>query len=97
MVTEVFTANGTTNTFTINSGCTINTIFVVANGVILTPTTDYTVSGTTLTITAPTLDNGDEIVVRELLGDTAGGGGESAEQVAQAATDIATVFSIALG
>jgi hypothetical protein len=42
------------------------------------------------------LDNGDEIVVRELLGDTAGGG-ESAEQVAQTASDIATVFSIALG
>ena len=97
MVTETFTANGTTNTFTINSGLTINTIFVVVNGVVLTPTTDYTLSGTTLTIASPTLDSGSKVIVRELFGDVATGGAQTAEQVAQTAADVSTVFSIALG
>ena len=98
MVTETFTANGTTNSFTINSGLTINTIFVIVNGVVLTPTTEYTVSGTTLTIASPTLDSGSKIIVRELLGDVAlPSGAQNAEQVAQTAADVSTVFSIALG
>ena len=92
MVTEAFTANGTTNTFTINTGQTVNTILVIVNGVVLRPTTDYTVSGTTLTITSPTLNSGAQIIVRELLGDSV-----SAQSIAQIATDAATVYSIALG
>ena len=92
MVTEAFTANGSTNTFTINTGLTVNTIFVLVNGVVLRPTTDYTVSGTTLTITSPTLNSGAQIIVRELLGDTA-----TAQQQAQIAADVSTVYSIALG
>jgi hypothetical protein len=92
MVTEAFTANGSTNTFTINTGLTANTIFVVVNGVVLRPITDYTVSGTTLTITSPTLNSGAQIIVRELLGDSV-----SAQSIAQIATDAATVYSIALG
>tara|TARA_R100000231_G_scaffold132441_1_gene104947 strand:+ start:897 stop:1343 length:447 start_codon:yes stop_codon:yes gene_type:complete len=60
-----FTGNGSTTAFTINSGHTVNTILVVYNGVILTPTTDYTVSGTTMTMqfTPPT---NAQIVVRYL-------------------------------
>jgi hypothetical protein len=92
MVTEAFTANGTTNTFTINTGQTVNTILVIVNGVVLRPTTDYTVSGTTLTITSPTLNSGAQIIVRELLGDSV-----SAQSIAQIATDASTVYSIALG
>jgi hypothetical protein len=93
MATETFTGDGTTTTYTINPNCTINTIFVIVNGVVLTPTVDYTVSGTTLTLTTvPT--SGHEIVVRRLLGDT---GGLSASAVAQSAADVSTVFSIALG
>jgi hypothetical protein len=92
MVTESFTANGSTNTFTINPGLTANTIFVVVNGVVIRPITDYTVSGTTLTITSPTLNSGAQIIVRELLGDSV-----SAQSIEEVATNAATVYAIALG
>jgi hypothetical protein len=94
MVTENFTANGTTSTFTVNPGLSTNTTFVIVNGVVLAPTAEYTISGTTLTL-AVAPPNGYKVVVRELLGDNAGG--QTAAQVAQQASDIATVFSIALG
>ena len=60
-----FTGDGSTVSFTINSGRAVNNIFVDVNGVLLTPTTDYTVSGTTLTFSlAP--GSGNEITVRYL-------------------------------
>lgn len=43
------TGDGSTAAFTINSGRAVADIFVVVNGVTLVPTTDYTISGTTLT------------------------------------------------
>ena len=48
------TGNGSTTAFTISSGRTVEDVLVFVNGFQLTPTTDYTISGTTLTfITAP--------------------------------------------
>jgi hypothetical protein len=48
------TGDGSTQTFTIDSGRAVNDILVSVNGFILTPTTDYTVSGTNLNfVTAP--------------------------------------------
>jgi hypothetical protein len=48
------TGNGSTTAFTISSGRTIEDVLVFVNGFQLTPTTDYTISGTTLTfVTAP--------------------------------------------
>jgi len=59
------TGDGSDTTFTINSGRTINDVLIVVNGAILIPTTDYTISGTTLTfITAPAF--GAEISIRYL-------------------------------
>ena len=59
------TGDGSDTTFTINSGRTIEDILVFVNGFQLTPTTDYTISGTTLTfITAPA--NNAEITYRYL-------------------------------
>ena len=59
------TGDGSDTTFTINSGRTINDVLIVVNGAILVPTTDYTISGTTLTfITAPAF--GAEISIRYL-------------------------------
>jgi len=55
--------NGSTSTFTIESGHTVNTVIVFYNGICLVPTTDYTVSGTTLTITFTPVANSD-IVIR---------------------------------
>jgi hypothetical protein len=59
------TGDGSTTTLTISSGRTVSDVIVDVNGVILTPTDDYTISGTTLTFsTAPS--NSAEITVRYL-------------------------------
>lgn len=59
------TGDGSTTTLTISSGRTVSDVIVDVNGVILTPTDDYTISGTTLTFsTAPS--SSAEITVRYL-------------------------------
>ena len=59
------TGDGSTTTFTVTSGTTVNDVIVTINGVVQVPTTDYTISGTTLTFgTAP--EASDVIGVREL-------------------------------
>ena len=58
-----FSGDGSTTAFTITTGHTVDTILVFENGVCLKPTTDYTVSGTTLTMVSAPL-NGSEISVR---------------------------------
>ena len=60
------TGDNSTTTMTIASGHSVNSVLVVYNGVILTPTTDYTISGTTLTLqfTPPT---NAQVVVRYLI------------------------------
>jgi len=59
------TGNGSTTDFTIFSGRTVEDVLVFVNGFQLTPTTDYTISGTTLTFqTAPA--NNAEITFRYL-------------------------------
>ena len=59
------TGDGSTATFTINSGRTVDDILVIVDGVVLTPTDDYTVSGTNLNFTsAPIASAG--IVIRYL-------------------------------
>jgi hypothetical protein len=59
------TGDGSTTTLTINSGRTVSDVIVDVNGIVLTPTDDYTISGTTLTFsTAPAASA--EITVRYL-------------------------------
>jgi len=59
------TGDGSTTTLTIDSGRAVDDILIYVNGFLLTPTDDYTISGTTLTFaTAPA--NNAEIVVRYL-------------------------------
>tara|TARA_Y100000004_G_scaffold150167_1_gene172366 strand:+ start:475 stop:1197 length:723 start_codon:yes stop_codon:yes gene_type:complete len=59
------TGDGSTVGFTINSGRAVNDVLVLVNGVTLVPTTDYTISSTTLTFaTAPAASA--EIVFRYL-------------------------------
>jgi hypothetical protein len=61
-----FTGDGSTTDFTLTeSSHTVNTILVFENGVCLKPTTDYTVSGTTLTMVSAPL-SGSEVSVRYL-------------------------------
>ena len=59
------TGDGSTVAFTITSGRTVADILVHVNGILMTPTTDYTISSTTLTfVTAPAASA--EIAVRYL-------------------------------
>lgn len=59
------TGDGSTTAFTINSGRTVDDVLAIVNGLVLTPTDDYTISGTTLTfVTAPVASA--EIVIRYL-------------------------------
>jgi len=60
-----FTGNGSSTTITIDSGRAVDDVLVIVNGLTLVPTTDYTISSTTLTfVTAPS--NLAEITVRYL-------------------------------
>ena len=64
-ITDTFTGDGSTVAFTINSGRNVNDVLAIVNGIILVPTTDYTISTTTLTfVTAPAASA--EIQVRYL-------------------------------
>ena len=64
-ITDTFTGDGSTTTRTINSGRNVNDVLAIVNGIILVPTTDYTISTTTLTfVTAPAASA--EIQVRYL-------------------------------
>ena len=59
------TGDGSTTTFTVTNGVTVTNTLVFINGIHQRPTTDYTISGTTLTFgTAPAAS--DRIDVREL-------------------------------
>jgi len=72
-VTRNYTGNGVQTTFTVTSGVTVDSVLVTENGILQTPTTDYTISGANLTFTtAPA--NSIAIQIRELA---AGGGGSS--------------------
>ena len=63
--TRTATGDGSTTAFTVTDGTTVNNVLVFENGVCQQPTTDYSISGTTLTFgTAPA--SGVKIVIREL-------------------------------
>jgi len=59
------TGDGSTVAFTINSGRAVADVLAIVNGVVLVPTTDYTISGTTLTFTTAPV-SGAEIQFRYL-------------------------------
>ena len=64
-VTRAYTGDGSTVGFTITDGQTVDNVLVFLNGVFQRPTTDYTVSGTTLTfVTAPV--SAEVITIKEL-------------------------------
>ena len=64
-VNRAYTANGTGTTYTVTSGCSVNNVLVFLNGVCQMPTTDYTITGTTLTLDAAPAA-GTSIQIREL-------------------------------
>jgi hypothetical protein len=69
-LTRNYTSSGG-NTFTVSSGVTNDSILVMANGVVQRPVTDYTVSGSILTLMG-TISSGVAIQIREMPGAFAG-------------------------
>ena len=63
--TRAYTGDGSTVAFTVTNGQTVQNVLVFLNGVFQRPTTDFTISGTTLTFgTAPV--SADVITIKEL-------------------------------
>ena len=50
-VTRNYTGNGSTTTFTVTSGTSVDDVLVMENGIVQKPTTDYTVNGAQITFT----------------------------------------------
>ena len=65
-VTRNATGDGSTTTFTVTNGTTVDSVLVMENGVVQKPTTDYTISGTTLTFQGGAPASGVAIQIREL-------------------------------
>ena len=65
-VTRNATGDGSTTAFTVTSGATVDDVLVFENGVCQKPTTDYTISGTTLTFQGGAPASGVAIQIREL-------------------------------
>ena len=63
--TRTYTGDGSTTGFTVTDGTTENDVLVTENGVLQVPTTDYTISSTTLTF-AVAPGSGVAIQIREL-------------------------------
>jgi len=74
---DTFTANGTQNTFTLSTSVSNqNNTLVTINGLLMTPSQDYTVSGTTLSLLFTPLANA-EIEVKKFTIGSAGPSGSS--------------------
>jgi len=65
-VTRNATGDGSTTAFTVTSGTAVDNVLVFENGVLQKPTTDYTISGTTLTFQGGAPASGVAIQIREL-------------------------------
>ena len=57
MFLDNFTGNGSTTAFTLSNSASVNDVFVFYNGVCMKPTTDYGISGATLTFTFTPVNN----------------------------------------
>jgi hypothetical protein len=63
--TRNYTGDGTTVNYTVSARTSANSVMVMENGVVQTPITDYTLTGTTLTfVIAPT--TGTKVQIREM-------------------------------
>jgi len=65
-VTRNATGDGSTTAFTVTNGVTVDSVLVMENGVVQKPTTDYQISGTTLTFQGGAPASGVAIQIREL-------------------------------
>jgi hypothetical protein len=81
--TRTYTGNGSQTVFSVTSGSSVDSLLVTENGILQTPTTDYTVAGNSLTFVTPPASNV-AIQVRELPTITSGGAGGLTWNIANA-------------
>jgi hypothetical protein len=82
LLVDTFTATSGQTAVVLSTSTTVNACIVLVNDVMQAPTTDYTISGNTLTFTSA-LSLNDEVIVRILARPTGyvsgGGGSESVD------------------
>ena len=61
-----YTGDGSTTIYTVTSGADVENVLVFVNGVYQRPTTDYTISGTSLTFSTPPSAS-DAVTIKELV------------------------------
>jgi len=81
-VVRTYTGNGSTVNYSVTNGATVSSVLVTLDGVLQTPTADYTITGTTLTFTTAPGDSV-AIQIRELA-------------VVQSTSDVTTGKAIAM-
>jgi hypothetical protein len=92
-VTRTYTADGTTANYAVTLGTTVNSVIVTENGVVQTPTSDYTISGNVLTFNgAPA--TGTAIGIREIPAGAVGGNSVYS-RTAITSTAGQTIFNVA--
>lgn len=63
IIVRNYTGDGSTVNFTVTSGMTVNKVIVTNNGVLQRPTTDYTITATSLSFTVtPTASENIQII-----------------------------------
>ncbi len=89
--TRTATGDNSTVNYTVTSGATVSSVLVTLDGVLQTPTSDYTISGSTLTFTtAPA--SGVAIQIRELSVASSSGGGASNTSIRAQAMTMGIIF-----
>ena len=66
MFLDIFSGDASTTAFTLSNNASTNDVFVFYNGVAMRPTTDYAISGATLTFTFTPV-NGSELMARYFI------------------------------
>ena len=66
MFLDIFAGDASTTAFTLSNNASTNDVFVFYNGVAMRPTTDYAISGATLTFTFTPV-NGSELMARYFI------------------------------
>lgn len=72
-VTRTYTGNGTTANYAVTLGATVDSVIVTENGVVQTPTSDYTITGNVLSFVGGAPAAGTAIGIREIPAGAVGG------------------------
>lgn len=93
-VTRTYTGNGNTANYAVTLGTTVDSVIVTENGVVQTPTSDYTITGNVLSFVGGAPAAGTAIGIREIPAGAVGGNSVYS-RTAITATAGQTTFAVA--